>query len=71
MNTSTTIPDYDRFTKSDNQLIAFESIVIVVLCVYILFQDRMARLERKETTETNKALAQALAILSEAVKRGK
>lgn len=71
MNTQVSIPDYDRFTRNDNQLIAFESIVIVVLAVYILFQERMARLERKETNETNKALAHALTVLSEAVKNAK
>lgn len=71
MNATVTSPELDRFTRNDNQLIAFESIVIVVLAVYILFQDRMARLERKETLETNKALATSLTILTEAVKNGK
>ena len=68
MNTTITTPELDRFTKNDNPLIAFEAIVIVVLCVYIMILHCWQRQERKETNETNKRLADAVTILIETVR---
>lgn len=71
MNTTIATPELDRFTKNENQLVAFEAIVIVVLCAYIMILHWWTREERRETNETNKALAHALTVLTEAVKRAK
>ncbi len=75
MTATVSVPDYDRFTKNDNQLVAFEAIVIVGLCTYIMLlhwwwrdERKEYSAERKETNDTNKALANALTTLTEVVR---
>ena len=61
----------DRFIGYDNPLIAFEFLVIVVLCMYIFWKESTAARERKQTVETNQELAKSLAVLTEVVRNGK
>ena len=68
-------PDIRRFTNHDNILVAFESIAIVFLCLYILYKDRKHSKERleiaesfKDVVQSNKDLCVSMAIVAEAVR---
>lgn len=61
MTTETYIPDPQRFTNNDNQVIALESIIIVFLCVYVFWLQKMFSLERKEI---NKSLSEVSAAVN-------
>jgi len=63
MELTTPPPQVDRFLSSDNQVIALESIVIVVLCVYIIWKEKMW--SRKEEVLTQ--LAEAVSELTGAI----
>lgn len=61
MTSEISIPDPQRFTNNDNQVIALEAIFIVILCLYILWRERMFSSERKEI---NKSLADVAAAVN-------
>lgn len=58
------LPDPQRFTNNDNQVIALESIIIVALCVYVLWIQRAWFSERKETNKTLLEVAEAVNVLT-------
>jgi len=64
MTSETYIPDPQRFTNNDNQVIALESIIIVILMVYVLFLQRSWFSERKETNKTLLEVSEAVNILT-------
>jgi len=64
MTTEISIPDPQRFTNNDNQVIALEAIFIVILMAYVLFLQRAWFSERKETNKTLLEVAEAVNILT-------
>ena len=68
-------PDMSRFVNNDNILVAFESIAIFFLCLYILHKDRKHSKERleiaesfKDVVKSNNELCVSMAIVAEAVR---
>jgi len=64
MTSEISIPDPQRFTNNDNQVIALEAIFIVILMAYVLFLQRAWFSERKETNKTLLEVAEAVNILT-------
>ena len=60
MNAETYIPDPQRFTNNDNQVIALEAMFIIVLLGYIVWKEIMTYRERKENNKTLQDVAESL-----------
>jgi len=54
------IPDPQRFTNNDNQVIALEAMFIMILVGYIFWKEIMAYRERKEINKTLQDVSEAL-----------
>lgn len=64
MQSEISIPDPQRFTNNDNQVIALESMIIVILMAYVIFLQRAWFSERKETNKTLLEVAEAVNVLT-------
>ena len=60
MQAETYIPDPQRFTNNDNQVIALEAMFIIVLLGYIFWKEIMTYRERKENNKTLQDVAESL-----------
>lgn len=60
MNAETYIPDPQRFVNHDNDLVAFEAMMIIVLLGYIFWKELVSIKERKENNKTLMDVAEAL-----------
>ncbi len=60
MNHETLIPDPQRFTNNDNQVIALEAMFIIILLGYIFWKEVMSYRERRETNKTLQEVSEAL-----------
>lgn len=56
MTAETYIPDPQRFTNNDNQVIALEAMFIIVLVGYIFWKEVTAIRKDKETSSTLREL---------------
>lgn len=56
----TLIPDPQRFVNHDNDLVAFEAMMIIVLLGYIFWKELVSIKERKENNKTLMDVAEAL-----------
>lgn len=60
MTPETYIPDPQRFVNHDNDLVAFEAIMIIVLLGYIFWKELISVKERKEINKTLQDVSEAL-----------
>jgi len=64
LTTEIPIPDPQRFTNNDNQVIALEAMFLIILMAYIIFLQRAWFSERKEMNKTLLEVAEAVNVLT-------
>jgi len=60
----TAIPDPSRFTNNPNDIIALESMIIVVLCFFIIWLLRRQDKKEQEINKTLQEVAKAVNVLT-------